>query len=253
VHPLLVGHAAPGLVARLARGRHRPAPPQLLAGERVVGHHHARLRPAARPATSPGDHPAVGDDRTGTVAGRCLLVIEDPRLPRDLAGRRIERVGVVVVADVDDEPVVDGDVAHAAGVAADVLVDVLRQVAAVLPDEVAARRVDGLDDVAAVRHVEHAVVGERRHLLRAGHQGARPGEPDLADVLPRHLVQRAVAPPVEGAAPHRPVRRIGILQHGVRHRHEVVVGLRGGRRRNGHERRGRDGGDHDGRRGESKS
>ena len=252
MHALLVGHAAPGLVARLARRGHGPPPPQLLAGERIVRDHDARLRPAPRPAAPPGHDPAVGDDRAGAVAGRCLPVVEDLRLPRGLAGRRVERVGVVVVADVDDEPIVDGDVPHAAGVAAHVLVDVLRQVAAVLPDEVAGHRIDGLDDVAAVRHVERAVVGQRRHLLRAGHQRARPGETEVADVLARHLVQRAVAPAVERAAPHRPVRGVGILQHGVGDGHEVGAGLCNGRRRHGGQRHGGEDGDHEGRCDESR-
>ena len=129
----LVRYPAPGLVARLSGGRHGPPPPQLLAGERVVSDDDARLWPPARPAAPPGDRLAVGDDRPRAVPGRRLPVVEDPRFPGDLAGRNVEAERVVVVAGVDDEAVVDRDVAVVARVAADEVVDVLRQIAPVRP------------------------------------------------------------------------------------------------------------------------
>ena len=84
-------------------------------------------------------------------------------------------------------------------------------------------------------HVHHAAVGERGDLLRALRQGARPRQLQLADVVPVHLVEGAVAPPVEGAPPHRPVGGVGVLEHLVGDRHEVArgLGLGGGRRAQG--------------------
>ena len=83
--------------------------------------------------------------------------------------------------------------------------DVVRHLPAVLPDEIAGRGVEGLDDIARVRHVHDAVVDERRALLAAGAEGARPDEAQIAHVVAIDLVERAVAPAVERAAPHQPV------------------------------------------------
>ncbi len=235
--PLLVGHAAPGLVARLAGSRHRPPPPQLLAGERVVGDDDARLGPAARPAAPPGDHLAVGDDRPRAVSGRGLPVVEDLRLPGDLAGRGVEAEHVAVVAGVDDEAVVDRDVAVVARVAADVLVHVLGQIAPVRPQQVAGRRVDRLDDVARLGHVEDAVVRQGCAFLPAGRQRACPDHTQIADVVPVDLVERAVGPAVQRPAPGQPVAGGRVLEHRVGHSDETVPGVGlcgGGRRGQGH-------------------
>ena len=238
VDPLLVGHAAPGFVARFPGGRHRPAPPQLLAGARVVRDDDARFGAAARPAAPPGDRLAVGDDRPRAVSGRGLPVVEDLRLPGDLAGRGVEAEHVAVVAGVDDEAVVDGDVAVVAGVAADVLVDVLGQIAPVRPDQVACRRVDRVDDVARLGHVEDAAVRQGRAFLAPGRQRARPDHAQIANVAPVDLVQRAVGPAVERPAPRQPVAGGGVLEHRVGHRYEVVGGLGLARCRNGSEGNG---------------
>ena len=221
---LLERHAAPGFVAGLAGGGDQPPPPQLLAGLRVVGHDDAGVGTAARRAAPPRDHLAVGDDRPGALQGGMRLVVEDPRLPREPAGGRVEGEDVTVGAGVDDAIGVDGEIAVGGGEAA--RGGVLRQVAAVLPEEVSGGGVDGLDDVARVRHVEHPAVGERRRLLAAGPHAARPDHAEAADVLARDLVQRAVAPPVEGPPPHRPIGRCRLLQHGVGDRDEVSGGLR---------------------------
>ena len=212
-----------------------------------MGDDDARLGPPEGAAAPPRDDPAVGDDRPRAVPGGSLPVVEDLRLPDDVAGLDVERVGVVVVADVDDLPVVDGDVPHAARVAADELVDVVGQVAAVLPDEVAGGGFQRLDDVGERGHVHHAAVGERGDLLGALRQGARPRQLQLADVVAVHLVEGAVAPAVEGAPPHRPVGGVGVLEHLVGDRHELAggLGLGGGRRTQGegHDRGGEQGRD----------
>ena len=224
VLPLLERHAAPGLVARLAGGRDRPPPPQLLAGHGVVGDDDAGLGSAARRAAPPRDDLAAGDDRPRALQRGMRLVVEDSRLPHLPAGGRVEGKDIAVGAGVDDAVRVDGEIAvggrKTAGGGS------FRQIAAVLPDEVAGGRVDGLDDVAGVRHVEHPAVGQRRPLLAAGPHAARPDHAQLADVIPRDPVQGAVAPPVEGPPPHQPVGRRRRLQHGVGDRDEVAGGLR---------------------------
>ena len=135
VPPLLEGHVAPGLVARLAGGRDHPRAPQLGAGARVVGRDDARLRAALGHAPAPGDDLAVRDDRARGLVGRVLAVVEDLRLPGQPARRRVEGEHVVVVARVDDQVVVDGKVPVALGEDADdELLEVVRPRAAVLPD-----------------------------------------------------------------------------------------------------------------------
>ena len=230
---LLVGHAAPGLVARLARGRNEAPPPELLARLGVVGHDDARLGAAPRTAAPAGNHLAVGDDRARRVSRRVLRVVEQLRLPDQLAGDRVQREGIVVVGGVDDHVVPDGDVAVDADQSAQVIVDVVRDVAAVLPQQVAGDRVQRLDDVVRVRHVEPAAVGNRRTLLRARRQGPRPDHAQVADVVAVDLVERAVAPAVQRPAPHQPVAVRRFLQHRVGDRHEVRLG--GGLRRGRHD------------------
>ena len=79
-------------------------------------------------------------------------------------------------------------------VIADVLRDVLRIVAAVLPHEIAGLGVDGLDDVPGIGHVQQTAVGQRRPFLAALGQGARPDHAQTGDVVAVDLVERAVAP-----------------------------------------------------------
>ena len=228
VHAVLVGYVAPRLVAGLAGGGHEAPPPQLLAGLGVVGRDDARLGPRPRAAAPARERLAAGDDGAGRVPGGVHGVVEDLGLPDQLAGAGVDGVDVVVVARVDDAGAVDGDVAVHADQAPDVVVDVVGEVAAVLPAQVAGHRVDGLDDVVRVRHVEDAAVGDGRALLAAGGEGARPHHAQVADVVAVDLVEGAVPPAVEGAAPHEPVAVGRVREHGVGDGHEVVAGLRGG-------------------------
>ena len=197
-----------------------------------MGGDDAGLGSPRRPAASSRDHLPAGDDGTGAVRRGVGAVVEDAGLPDQLAGRRIESEGEVVGARVDDQAVVDREVAVGDGEPPDVVVDVLGQVAPVLPHEVAGRGLDGLDDVAGVRHVEHPAVGEGGALLAAGRQGTRPRQAQIADVRPVDPVEGAVAPGVQGSPPHQPVLRRGVLEHGVGHRGEVgdCRRLRRGRR-----------------------
>jgi hypothetical protein len=58
-------------------------------------------------------------------------------------------------------------------------------------------------------------VHERRALLNAGRQPARPRHAQVFHVRLLDLIERAEAPAVERPAPHQPFVRIGILQHCV--------------------------------------
>ena len=133
VHAVLVGHVAPRLLAGLAGGGHQPPAPQLLAGLGVVGHDDARLGPRPRAAAPPRERLAGADDGARRVLGGVDGVVEDLGLPDELAGAGVDGVAVVVVARVDDAGAVDGDVAVHADEPADVVVDVVGQIAAVLP------------------------------------------------------------------------------------------------------------------------
>ena len=60
------------------------------------------------------------------------------------------------------------------------LLDVFGIRAAMFPDDVAGRCIDGLGDVAGIREIQHAVVHQRRAFLRAGLEAARPHQLQLA-------------------------------------------------------------------------
>ena len=237
---LLERDAAPGLVARLARGGDGAAAPQLLAGHRVVGHDDACVGAAARRAAPPRDHLAVGDNRTRRLVGGVRPVVEDLRLPDLPTGGRVEGEDVLVDAGVDDVPAVDGEAPVDFRQAAEQeLVDVLGHFAPVLPEEIAGGGVDRLDHVPRVGHVEDAVVGERRALLAPRVEPARPDQAQVADVVRVDLIEGAVAPAVERPAPHEPVVRGGGLEHGVGDRDELAVrrlGARGVRPRGDQQR-----------------
>ena len=113
--------------------------------------------------------------RARSLVGRVHLVVEDLGVPHHLARLRVQGDDVVVHRGVDDQLAVDRDVAVGVDQAADhVVAQIVRTVAAVLPDQVAGHRVDGLDDVARVRHEQHAVADQRRPLLAARRKRPRP-------------------------------------------------------------------------------
>ena len=149
------------------------------------------------------------------MPGRVHLVVENLRLPGQLAGHGVEGIDVVVVARIDDRHAVNGHVPVVLRKAAHDLGDVVRNVAAVLPQQVAGHGVDRLQVIVRVRHEQHAAVRQRRPLLGPRRQGPRPYQLQIADVVAIHLVERAVAPTVLRAAPHQPVARRRILEHGV--------------------------------------
>src|SRR6185503_16124006 len=230
VPTLLVRDVAPGFVAGLAGLRDRARAPQFAAGLRVEGRDDARLGPTLGLAASPRDDLAVHDDRTGAVLGPGP-VVEDFRLPDELAGTRVQRVGKAVRAVVEDQVVVDREIAVRLG-RWEVLADVLGNFAAMLPDEVAGHRVQSLCDVVRVRKEKDAVVHERRSfLIAAVAERPRPYELQLRDVANIDLVERAVAPVVQRAPPHRPIGGGGVREHRIGDGREIRDRfLSGGRR-----------------------
>ena len=100
------------------------------------------IRPS-RPASVPkaigkpaSDSRAVGDDRARSLGDRVCAIVEDLRLPHRLARRRVDRVDVVAGTGGDDPVAVDGDVA--VGGREEVVVEVVRDVATVVPHPVTA-------------------------------------------------------------------------------------------------------------------
>ena len=153
------------------------------------------------------------------VAG-LTCVVQDLRLPDHLAGLGVQREGVVVVAVVQDQTVVDRDVAVVLRVEAHLGVEVAGQLPRVAPDEVPGHGVHGLDHVVDRGNVEHAVIRQGRDLGRPHADFASPDQAQPLHVRPVDLVQGAVAPTVQRAAEHQPLRRRRVLKHLVRDRHE---------------------------------
>ncbi len=71
------------------------------------------------------------------------LVIQHLRAPHLLAGARVQRIQRAIGGGVDDQVAVDGDVAVDQR-RVDELVEVRRQLVAMLPDDFAGGRIDGL-------------------------------------------------------------------------------------------------------------
>ena len=118
------------------------------------------------------------------------------------------RIRDLVVSEI--QVAVDGQVRVVVGQAAHDLGDV----APVRPEQVAGHGVDGLQGGPS----GSACRGRRRRprgpLQGALGQGSGPHQPQIADVVAVHLVERAVAPAVLRAGPHEPVARQRILAHG---------------------------------------
>ena len=153
-------------------------------------------------AVDAADHDAVGDDRRGGVR-EALRVVGLGRLPDLLAGAHVDGDDRRVVRREEHLVAVEREAARGPGA----LERVGRVAVAVLPDEVARGGVDGLDDVAGVGQEHHPVVHERRRLVLTLAHREHPGQLELAHVLARDLVERAVALVVARAAPGQPVVR----------------------------------------------
>ncbi len=92
--------------------------------------------------------------------------------------------------------------------------------------QIAVGGVERLDDGARFHQVHHAVMNDGNGFAGAGSQAARPRHAELADVRTIHLLQRAEALRVVGAAVHQPVVRTGTEKHVLCHRDEILHHLR---------------------------
>ena len=220
VPALLHGHTAPRLIAGLARPRNRARAPQLLAGGRIVRRHDAGFVSRVGLALPARDDLAVGDDRTGRGAGSRLGVVHR-RLPDELPVPCVDRVQRVVAARIDHRRAPNREVAVRGSRGS------FRKLSLILPQALPGPRVERLHVVASVRHIHDAAIDQRRAFLIAGTARLAPHLFELRDVALVDCVEWAVGPAVERSPPAQPVSRIGILEHLVGHRDEVVARLRG--------------------------
>ena len=221
--PSLERRIAPGIAAGLARRRRVVEFPHLLAGPGVMGGDEAAR---ARLAGAAGDHLAVGDDRRRRGLGLVLVVV-DLGFPAHLAGLCVERHEEAVVRVVEDQVLEDRDAFRSRPLRpADDVGRLLRDLAPVLPEEIAVGGVDRQHAGARAHHVHDALGDDRRRFRGAGPESARPCHLELADIAAIDLVERAEALLVVGSIEHQPVARRRIDQHVARHRLKAV-GLRG--------------------------
>ena len=156
------------------------------------------------------------------MRGGIDLVVEDLRFPDCLTGQCINCEHVVVIAGVDDQSIIDGNVAVVASIVPDEGIQIFWYVSAILPLEVSRHRIDRLNNVPSLWHIEHTTIGQRRDLTGSIHQVSRPNHLELADILTVHLIEWTVAPTVECPAPHQPVPTRRVLEHYIRNRNEVT-------------------------------
>ena len=116
---------------------------------------------------------------------------------RDRAARPIEQVVVIAAFD-------------------------FRQLAPVLPQQIAGAAVQGLNHVLRVCKKDDAVMHQRRLFLISRLHVPGPSQLQGPDIAGADLVERAVAPGAVIAPPHQPVPGIGPLQHFIRDRPELL-------------------------------
>ncbi len=175
---------------------------------------------ALRVASRTGDHPSLDDDRAGRL-GDLLPIVGALGLPDDLAGPSVEGHEKGVVRGQKDLVVVDRDVPVAGSGTGDIP-RVVRDVAAILPEQVAGRGVERLHGVAIAVDEHRAVADERHALVRAGGHGPAPDEPEVVDVAGIDLAQGAEAVGIVAAAPGQPVAGRRVDDRVVGDRREVV-------------------------------
>ena len=91
----------------------------------------------------------------------------------------------------------------------------LRQLAPVLPQQIAAAPVERLHDVLGMGEEQNAVMRQWRFFLIARLHVPGPGQPQPSDILRANLVERAEAPSGEIAPPHQPVVRRRLAEFAV--------------------------------------
>ena len=222
VAALGIGNAAPGFIAGLPGSGNRTRAPQLLAGNGIVSGDDTAVGAKLVLASARGKDLAVGDDGPRGLLRWSLAIVDDTGFPVKFSGYFIQSKQKIVRAGIDDVVAEDRDIPVDTG-HRDELAEVFGLLALVLPFEIACGGVDRLDVIAGVRHIHDAVVHQGRAFLNSGPHAAGPDHAEAGDIGARDLVERAVAPTVQSAAPHQPVSRIGILKH------RAGDGLSGGR------------------------
>jgi hypothetical protein len=156
---------------------------------------------------------------------RAAPVVEDLGFPGDFAGACVERVREIVGAVVENVLAVDCEVTVDRR-KRNVVAVVALHGAAVFPQQIARGSVEGLRKIVRVREVHDPVIDQRRAFLHALRERPRPNQAQIVDIAAIDLVERAVPPVIERAAPHEPIGGIRILQHGIGDRHEGLRRLR---------------------------
>ena len=203
---------APGVAAGLPRPGNRGGLPQQAAGPTVNPCDVARLVVELGTPRQAADHDAVGHHRSAREREPGSGGAADVGVPADGARTSVEADQVRVGRGQYDDVVQDG---QAAGLRRQTPAFV--HGAPILPQQLTIARVERIDDVAGVGQIHDPVVHERRGLRGTRLERPRPRQLQRAHIGGRDLIERAVAPAVQRAAPVQPVRRIGVREHRIGH------------------------------------
>ena len=116
-------------------------------------------------ACAAGDDHSAHHDGAGGVAD--VQVAAAIGFPDDFAAAGAERDDVVVPGYEKDLVAIERDAALALSESVAERPG-LRQRMAILPQEISSHRIDGLDHIAGITEIHHAVVDKRRGFVRAG-------------------------------------------------------------------------------------
>jgi hypothetical protein len=170
----------------------------------------------------------VRGDRVFLLDEVVVLQARDDHAPDNQRSRRIAesflRIGDLDVPDLLPRAHLEGDDPRVGGVQVDlVLVDreapdlaaYRRQLGLVpeLPQQIAGRRVERLDDAVRAGHVHDAVVDDRRRDLASRIHRPLPRKLELVHVAAGDFLERAVSPAVVGATPVEPVVSARLPEH----------------------------------------
>ena len=165
--------------------------------------------------------------------GHLIFVVRAPGLPQNPSGLCLERNLEGVVGREKNLVIVDREIPVSV-IRPRQAPDVGRQLPSVLPEKIAGRCVESLDDVFGIGEKHDPVVDKRFDFLRPRLHGHRPHQAQLAHVRGVDLVQRAVAPEVVSVAEADPVFGSWPEQHVIGDRHEpfsfsgTTAGIDGG-------------------------
>ena len=194
--PFVQGHVRPRVPCWLVRSRGGEKLPQFFSRQRVKGQDTVAPIPAV-----PHSRYDLAFDYLGSRTG-----VRAFRFPPKLARASVQGYQVFIGCGVDNEVLIDGD-SPARSVPA-----VLRQLAPVLPDQIAIGGIESLN-ASGVGNVQDALVNERNMLVNAGRESPRPGHAKPAHILPVDLIQRTETLVVVGSTVRQPVVWTGVQEH----------------------------------------